>query len=172
MVNPSRTRFICHQVKQPEDEAALPAFQRRRGSFSRMPSSYCLADTTSPRRCFGHHCIVISRGRCRMVEDCVNVVHRSVDVYGVDSLRLSQHPLDYGPSLVVPDWASQPEYVPLELGVLIRGKDWHTVIIQEPAIYRRHGPGGNRRPHWTSDYRGRPPVSVRQAPPALPNADY
>jgi len=116
-------------------KAALLAFQRRRGSFFRMPASYYLADTTSLRQCFGHHYIIISRGRCRMVEDYINVVFHSVNTFDVDSIRLSQHPLKGGPSHVVPCWASRLEYVPLELDVFIREGKWHSVIIQHHAIY-------------------------------------
>jgi hypothetical protein len=117
-------------------KAALLAFQRRRGSLFRKPASYCLADTTSPRHLFGHHYMIISRGRCRLIADEINVVYHSVNAYDIDSLRLISSPLNDIRPLSAPSWAKLPEYVPLELEVFIRGKNWRAVIIQHAGIYR------------------------------------
>jgi hypothetical protein len=103
--------------------AACSAFARRRGGFLRRPPSYYLQA--------GGQYLLISRGRCRFIEE--GGQYRRTTVLSVDSIRVTPFTLE-SVHVVSPSWAALPQYLPLKLEVHVDGKRWLTVVFEDLVL--------------------------------------
>ena len=71
----------------------------------------------------------MASGRARLAEYPGDGFHEAW-ACEVESLRVRPDSLQSDYSVIVPAWATLPQYVPLQLEAFVRGRGWIPVVIQ------------------------------------------